>query len=154
MLVTRCSNVALEVAASPTQDVVEAAARVALLQEAIEHLDVAKREAKNQLIALTDTGKQVIATPRASLLINRTENITRKNWRHVDLATKVIEAAYEQGQLAGPAGAAPLFCEMATISYWKGDRRTGSGTFRLGIDKDDFCDVIRDGQVTVDGKLS
>jgi hypothetical protein len=154
MLLKRCEAVAMEVASSPTQDLVEASTRVALLDEAIKQLDVARREAKNQVIILTDTGKQVVATPKGSLILNRTETITRKNWRHVELATKVITTAAELGQLTGPKDAAPLFCEMATISYWKGDRRAGSGLFRLGIDKDDYCDVNREGHVTVDGSVA
>ena len=154
MLLKRCETVAMDVASAPTQDLVEASTRVALLDEAIRHLDVARREAKNQVIALTDVGKQVVATPGGSLVLNRTETVTRKNWRHVEVATQVITTAVGLGQLTGPQDAAPLFCEMATISYWKGDRRTGSGLFRLGIDKDDYCDTIREGHVTVDGKVA
>lgn len=152
-LLARCTAAAMAVAEDPTQDLPEASARLALIQDSIRVLQVAQRDCQNQVIALTDTGKIVVPVGRATVVLERTETIKRSKWRHVDLAKAVIAKAYDLGQLTKPADAAPLICEMASISYWKGDRRQNSGLFRLGIDKDDYCEVERDGHVQLNGSV-
>lgn len=153
MFLNRANAIGVELLNNPTQDLVEATARLALLQETIKQLQVVEREAKNQVIALTDTGQHVVAVRGRSVVLQRTETIERKNWRHLDVCTRLIEVARDRGQIAGPHDVAPLIVEMASITYWKGDKRTGSGLFRLGIDRDDYCDVTRDGKVQLQGTV-
>lgn len=106
-------------------------------EQVINHLRALKSEVERQLAEVVPIGDHVVG----GLLVLHTQAVKRSQWDHDSISRKIIQTAADRGELTGPLDAARLFVEMAGISYWKGDRRKHTGTYRLGIDRDDFCNV-------------